>query len=40
MGKRNMPEYLLRLMIYKAEMEKSIHGSVKGDNKTRSHDAG
>ena len=22
-GKRHMPEYLLRLMIYKAEMEKS-----------------
>ncbi len=23
MGKRNMPEYLLRLMIYKFEMEKN-----------------
>jgi len=26
MGKRRMPEYLLRLMIYKAEMEKIIIG--------------
>jgi DNA-binding transcriptional regulator YiaG len=24
MGKRRMPEYLLRLMIYKYEMEKSV----------------
>ena len=25
MGKRRMPEYLLRLMIYKAEMEKMLN---------------
>lgn len=30
MGKRRMPEYLLRLMIYKAEIEKSQHGIKKG----------
>jgi len=30
MGKRRMPEYLLRLMIYKAEMEKAVCLDEKG----------
>ena len=30
MGKRRMPEYLLRLMIYKAEMEKAVWLDEKG----------
>ena len=29
MGKRRMPEYLLRLMIYKAEIERNKDGIIK-----------
>ena len=28
-GRRNMPKYVLRLMLYKLEMEKKVHGLSK-----------
>ncbi len=39
MGKRRMPEYLLRLMVYKAEIEIIQHSVTKGADDCNDHES-